>query len=231
MGPRFQGRSGHGSPGVPAGRGRGDPSVGRRAAPGRAVPAAAGRARAAAARRAHQPPRRRDGELARRPPAQISGRHPDRHPRPLLPRQRHRLDPGARPRQGHPVPGQLFVMAGAEAQAPRAGGPRGGIPPEDARPRAGVDRGEPARPPGQVEGALPALRRAPRQGLREGADHRPDRHSGGRAARPERGRFRAAVEGVRRQPPHRRPHLQSTARRHCWRHRAERRRQDHACSA
>ena len=41
------------------------------------------------------------GALARRPSAQISGRDPDRHPRPLLPRQRHRLDPRARSRPRH----------------------------------------------------------------------------------------------------------------------------------
>ncbi len=38
---------------------------------------------------------------------ELSGRHPDRHPRPLFPRQRHRLDPRARPRPRHPLRGQL----------------------------------------------------------------------------------------------------------------------------
>jgi ABC-type Mn2+/Zn2+ transport system ATPase subunit len=42
---------------------------------------------------ADQPSRRRERELARRPPAQLSGRDPDRDPRPLLPRQRDRVDP------------------------------------------------------------------------------------------------------------------------------------------
>ena len=41
------------------------------------------------------------------------------HPRPLLPRQRRRLDPRARSRQGHPVQGQLLGLARAEAGAPR----------------------------------------------------------------------------------------------------------------
>ena len=36
------------------------------------------------------------------------------HPRPLLPRQRRGVDPRARPRRGHPVGGQLLVVAGAE---------------------------------------------------------------------------------------------------------------------
>ena len=39
------------------------------------------------------------------------------HPRPLLPRQRGPLDPRARPRPGHPVRGQLLVVARAEAGA------------------------------------------------------------------------------------------------------------------
>ncbi len=47
------------------------------------------------------------------------------HPRPLLPRQRRRLDPGARPRPRDPLPGQLLRLARAEARAPRAGGATG----------------------------------------------------------------------------------------------------------
>ena len=47
------------------------------------------------------------GRLARRASAQLSGRDPDRHPRPLLPRQRHRLDPRARSRPRHSLRGQL----------------------------------------------------------------------------------------------------------------------------
>ena len=83
----------------------------RRAAPRRALPAAARPARPAAARRADQPSRRRKRELARRPSAQLSRRHPHRHPRPLLPRQRHRLDPRARPRPRHSLRGQLHRLA------------------------------------------------------------------------------------------------------------------------
>ena len=67
------------------------------------------------------------------------------------------LDPRARPRQGHSLRGQLFVLAGAEAEAPRAGRPRGCRAPEDARPRAGVDRVLAESAPGQVQGALSAL--------------------------------------------------------------------------
>ena len=44
------------------------------------------------------------------------------HPRSLLPRQRRRLDPRARPRPRDPLPGQLLRLARAEARPPRAGG-------------------------------------------------------------------------------------------------------------
>ena len=57
---------------------------------------------------------------------------------------------------------------------------------------------------------------------------RADHHSGGGAARPERGRLRRPQEGLRRQPADRRPHLQAAAGRHRRRDRPERRRQDHA---
>ena len=114
--------------------------------------------------------------LARRPSAQLSGRHPDRHPRPLLPRQRHRLDSRARPRPRHSLRGQLLVLAGAEAEAARAGRPRGGGAPAHARARAGMDRGVAARPPGQIQGALRALRGIAAEGRRE-ADRRPPRSS------------------------------------------------------
>ena len=71
----------------------------------------------AAARRAHQPPRRRVGGLAGAAPVRVQGRDRGRHARPLLPRQRRRLDSRARPRQGHPLRGQLLQLAGAEAGA------------------------------------------------------------------------------------------------------------------
>ena len=47
----------------------------------------------------------------------VPGHRRGRHPRPLLPRQRGRLDPRARPRPRHPLRGQLLVLAGAEGGA------------------------------------------------------------------------------------------------------------------
>ena len=190
VGPRQPGRSGDGRAALPARRRRRHQALGRRAPPRRALQAAARPARPAAARRADQPSRRRERELAGRPSAQLSGRHPDRHPRPLLPRQRHRLDPRARSRPRHSLRGQLHLLAGAEAEAHGAGRPRGRGAPAHARARERVDFLLAEGAAGQIEGALPALRGAAqdrqRQGQHRGADH----HPGGRAARPERGRFR-----------------------------------------
>ena len=56
---------------------------------------------------------------------EYAGHGDDRHPRPLLPGQRHQLDPGDRARPRLPVRGQLLVLAGAEAQAAQAGGEGG----------------------------------------------------------------------------------------------------------
>ena len=94
----------------------------RRAPPRGAVPAAARQPRHAAAGRADQPSRRRIGGLAGAVPGRVQGHGRGRHPRPLLPRQRRRLDPRARPRPRHSLRGQLLRLAGAEAQAPGAGG-------------------------------------------------------------------------------------------------------------
>ena len=97
------------------------------------------------------------GAVAGEAPPRLSRRHPDRHPRPLLPRQCHRLDPRARSRPRHSLRGQLLGLSREEGQAPPAGGPRGGRAPAGARPRTRMDRGEPARPPGEIEGPHPGL--------------------------------------------------------------------------
>ena len=111
LGPRCAGRAGDGRARLPAERFRRRQSFRRREAPRRALPAAAPPARPAAARRAHQPSRRRDGGVAGKALARISGRHPDRHPRPLLPRQRHRLDPRTRSRPRHSLRRQLLGLS------------------------------------------------------------------------------------------------------------------------
>ena len=80
------------------GRPRRDDPLRRRAPAGRALSAPALVPGSAAPRRADEPPRRRVGRMAGAPSRELP-RHRDRgHPRPLLPRQRGRLDPRARPR-------------------------------------------------------------------------------------------------------------------------------------
>ena len=110
-------------------------------------------ARPAAARRADQPPRRRVRRLAREAPRGLQGHGRRGHPRPLLPRQRRRLDPRARPRPRHPVQGQLLRLARAEAGAAGPGGAPGDRPPAHDRPRARVGAPDAAGPPHQ--GARP----------------------------------------------------------------------------
>ena len=116
----------------------------------------------------------------------------------------------------------------AEAEASGAGRPRGRRPPADAGARAGMDRVLAESPPGQIQGALPALRGTLEAGRREADPDRADHDSGGRAPRPERGRFRGPDQGLRRPAADRQPHFQAAARRHRRRDRPQRRRQDHA---
>ena len=125
LGAGLEARAGDGRPALPAARRRRPHPVGRRAAPRRALPAAPAVARPAAARRAHQPPRRRVGGVARALPEGLPRHGRRRHPRPLFPRQRRGLDPGARSRLGHSVAGQLLVLARAEAEAARDRGEAG----------------------------------------------------------------------------------------------------------
>ena len=166
LGPRLAARDGHGlAAAAAAGRQAGD-AVGRRAPPGRAVPAAAAVARPAAARRADQPPRRRIGGLARAVPQGLSGHGRRGHPRPLLPRQRRRLDPGARSRPRHSVSGQLHRLARTEAGPAGPGRKDREQAPADAAARARLDPDVAAGPPGQGQGPPQRLRAAARRGHR-----------------------------------------------------------------
>ena len=94
----------------------------RRAPPRRALPAAA-RARPTCCCSTSRPttstPSRSPGSSAT---SRTTRARRGRHPRSLLPRQRRRLDPRARPRPRPPVQGQLLELARAEAGAARAGG-------------------------------------------------------------------------------------------------------------
>ena len=92
-------------------------AVGRREPPRRDLQAAPVEARHPAPRRADQPSRRRDHPVAREAPARVRGLGADGHPRSLLPRQRHRLDPRARSRPWRALRGQLLGLSGEEGRS------------------------------------------------------------------------------------------------------------------
>ena len=145
---------------APAALGRRDrQALRRREAPRRAVQAAAVQARHAAARRTHQPPRRRIGRVAGAVPHPLPRHRGRRHPRPLLPRQRRRVDPRTRPRPRHPWKGnysswleQKGDRLAQEAKQEAAH--------QKAMKRAGVGRAPTQGAPGQV--ARPASARTRR---------------------------------------------------------------------
>ena len=100
--------------------------------------------------------------------------------------------------QRHSLRGQLLVLAEAEAEAAGAGRPRGRRAPAHARARRSGSRPRRKARQAKSKARYPALRGAGQEDQREGADDRPDRHSGRRAARAERHRLRRSVEGLRR---------------------------------
>ena len=99
LGPRQPARPGHGRAALPAARRAGRHTSPVASAAGWRCASCCSSSRPAAARRAHQPPRRRVGAVAGGAPQELPGRRPGDHPRPVLPRQRRRVDPRARPRQ------------------------------------------------------------------------------------------------------------------------------------
>ena len=158
-------------------------AVGRREAPRRALPPAAQQARHAAARRADQPSRRRIGGLAGAPSRRVPRHRRGGHPRSLLPRQRRRLDPRARPRRRHPVGGQLLVLAEAEGQAPRARREDRRRPPPHHAARARMDGHQPVGAALQEQGAHRRLQPDGRGGAERRRSTGADRHPGRPAAR------------------------------------------------
>ena len=184
VGPRQAGRDRDGRAAPAAGRRRRHDALGRREAARRALPPAAPARRHAAARRAHEPPRRRVGRLARALPEGVQGQRRRHHPRPLLPRQRGRLDPRARPRRRHPLGGQLLVLARAEGPAPDAGGEGSLVPPPTLERELEWIRLAPARAAGQGQGPHHPLRGAAgggagrREARRQARDHRSRRARG-----------------------------------------------------
>ena len=198
LGPRHHARDRDGRAAAAARRRRRGDAVRRRAPPRGALPAAARGARPAAARRADQPPRRRVRGLAREAPRGVQGHRRGRDPRPLLPRQRGRLDPRARPRPRPALQGQLHGLARAEAGAARPRGAARERPPAHDRARARV--GARVAEGAAHEGARPAqaLRGAARRGAQREARPGADPHPGRAAARLRGARDRGPAQGLRR---------------------------------
>ncbi len=213
LGPRPHARDRDGRAALSAARRGRHEDLGRREAARGALPPPPPEERHAPPRRAHEPPRRRVRRVARAVPEGIPGHGRRRHARPLLPRQRRRLDPRAGPRRGHPVEGQLLLVARAEGSAPRDRGEDRIRAPALAQARARVGAHGPARAAGQEQGA-PAGVRAARLGKRHRGARRDERdlHSAGPAPRRRRRARRGREEVLRRQAPLRRPDA-STCRR------------------
>ena len=156
-------------------------------------------------------------------PAALSRHRGRGDARPLLPRQRRRLDPGAGPRHGHPLGGQLFLVAGAEGEAPASRSQAGGGAHQDDEGRAGVGAAERQGPAGEIQGAPGALRgtvavRAPAEQRNPG-----NLHPGGRAPRQRRHRADGRLQGLRRPAAHRQAVVHGAAGRDRRHHRTERR--------
>ena len=171
--------------------------------------------------------------VARAGPARVPRHGDHRHPRPLLPRQHHQVDPGAGERPRAAVRGQLLLVAGAEGRAAAGHREEGDAAAEDARSaswtgsatrtRAGGRRTRPASRP---TSSWPASR--PR---RQERDDHPDR------PRPAAGRQGAHVSRTSRKSfTQRRPDaepargllVRPAARGDRRRDRPQRHRQDHA---
>ncbi len=167
--------------------------------------------------------------LARALPQGLPGHGRRRHARPLLPRQRRRLDPRARSRPRHPVRGQLLRLARAEAEP---AGSRKRRPRASASARCSASwtgsacRRGPARPRAR-RASTPTSScspRTPAQKLDKVEIYIPPGPRLGDLVVEARGLKKAYGDNA----AVRRPDLHAAARRHRRRHRPERRRQDDA---
>ena len=213
----------------PPGDADGRHPVGRRAAPGGAVPPVVA---APDLLLLDEPTNHLDAEfggLAAALSEGLSRHRRDRHARPLFPRRGRRLDPRTRPRPRHPVRGQLHGLARTEAGAAGAGRPPGGGAPAHPGARARMGAAEPARPPGEEQGAAsPPTRRWWRRAARRRPRRRRSSCRRGRGSATWWSRREHVKQGFRRPAADRGSRFPPAARRHRRGDRAERRRQDDA---
>ena len=180
--------------------------------------------------RADEPSRRREHRLARAAPATVQGNGDRRHARPLLPRQRGRMDTRTRPGRRRSVERQLQRLARAEVAAAGSGGKAGEQAPQDARARARMGPHGSRRTARQEQGEAVGLRPDAERGHQaEGGKTRnihPERSASGRPG--DRGAGRG--HGLRRPVAVRAPELLVAAGRHRRRDRPQRRGQKPRCS-
>src|SRR6267143_427765 len=146
----------------------------------------------------------------------------------LLPRQRRRLDPRARPRLRHPVAGQLLRLARAEGAAPGGRGEAGGGAHQGDAGGARVGARQSKGKAREEQGAPRALQGARVRRRAEAQRDQRNLHPARAAPRRPGDRSRGAEEGVRRQAAVRESVFPPAARRHRRHHRAERRRENDA---
>ena len=178
LGPRPHARDRHGRAAPAARRRRRHQALGRRAAPRGPVQDPAASARPAAARRAHQPPRRRERGLAGA--ATCTSTRARSWPSPTIatssttsPSGSSELDRGA----GHPLEGQLLVLARAEAEAAGVGREGRVGAPAHARPASwsGCSASPRARQ-AKSKARLAAYEELLRRGAAEARGHHRDQH-------------------------------------------------------
>ena len=231
LGARPQARHGHGRAAAPARRRRRDHAFRRRAAARGALPPAARASRTcccSTSRPTTSTPRA--SAWLERYLRAVHGHRRGRHPRPVLPRQRGEVDPGARPgRRAFPWEGNYSCWLEQKQKRLASRGEAGLRPAADpaARARMGADVAQGA--PGQEQGPYHARTRS--------CAAEAERQSEGSAEIlipvPERlGEevviAKGVAKGYRRPAALREPQLLPAPRRHRGRHRPQRRRQDHA---
>ena len=189
---------------------------------------AAAEARLAAARRADEPPRRRSVAWLEHHLQDIRARS-SRDARSLLPRQRRPVDSRTRPRPGHPVQGQLLVVAGAERSSGwKRKRSRNRLAAKRWRANSnGQDGARGAASPRARPASAPTKSWPPRNTKSARTNWR-SRFRPGRTWAIWSSGPRACSKALRRQSALREPELRSAARRHRRHHRPQRRRQDDA---
>ena len=158
-------------------------------------------------------------ELARRSSARLSGRDPYRNPRPLFPRQRDKLDSRARSRPRYSYEGNYSAWLVQKQKRLEQEGRE-----DAARQRALAEESEwiassPRARQTKSKARIAAYDELVRKSNEKAPTGGTDRHSGGRAAGPERRRPRRPQQRLRRPAPHRQAFVQAAARRHRRRHR------------